>query len=104
MSETFIEAVLAGDALWVDADEWVAKWHRGEGPGDLHDYLGMTWDEYRLWTEQPSSLRVIVAAHEADEPVERFLEEADELAIAARGLEPKDRDAVLTWLRKTGRI
>lgn len=105
MSETFIEAVLSGDALWIDADVWVARWHAGAGLGaELHEYLGMEWNEYQLWTERPETLRVIIGAHEAHEPVERFIAEVDAPAIAARGLNPEDRQAVLDWLVATGRM
>lgn len=30
------------------ADELVTEWHR-DGSGDLHTYLRMTWDEYRVY-------------------------------------------------------
>ncbi len=105
MSETFMSAVLSGDALWIDADDWVARWHDGDGSDiELHDFLGMTWDDYRLWTERPQALRMIIAAHERDEPVERYVAEAGELAIAARGVTANDWAVVLKWLKRTGRI
>jgi len=104
VSETFIDAVLSGDALWVDVEDWVAGWHAGRGEGKLHEHLGMSWDEYRLWVERPEVLRLIVGARETHEPVERYIAEVDDFAIAARGLEPRDREAVVRWLRSTGRL
>ena len=104
MSSGFVDEVLAGDALWTEVDDWVDRWHEADGPGELHEFLGMTWPEYQLWVEQPSALRVILGARERAEPIETFLEEADEYAFAARGLTTEQRDLVRQWLRRTGRL
>jgi hypothetical protein len=33
-------------------DEQVEEWHHGEGGAmPLHQYLGMTWEQYAFWTE-----------------------------------------------------
>lgn len=36
-----------------EIDELVALWHEGVG-GDqpLHEFLGMTWEEYARWVER----------------------------------------------------
>lgn len=104
MSETFMDEVLHGIALWTDIDDWVDRWHDGAGTAELHEFLGMSWDEYRLWAEQPSALRLLIAARERGEPVGRMLEEADEFSFAARGLSAKDAETVHLWLQKTGRL
>jgi hypothetical protein len=103
MSESYLGQVLEGRALWTDIDDWIDRWHEEGGAEQLHDYLGLSWDEYRLWAEQPSSLRFIIAAHERDEPVEQLLEH-HEHALAARGLSEEDARTVRQWLQKTGRL
>lgn len=37
-------------------DERVQQWHHTplDDPMSLHDFLGMTWDEYTAWTKDPS--------------------------------------------------
>jgi hypothetical protein len=30
-------------------DELIDEWHAGDSPLPLHEYLGMTWEEYKLW-------------------------------------------------------
>lgn len=36
-------------------DDAVDAWHDGAGQGqELHEYLGMTWDEYSLWAQDPN--------------------------------------------------
>ncbi len=103
MSETFLDEVLEGRALWTDVDDWVDRWHEGRGDGELHEFLGMSWEEYRLWAEQPASLRFIISAHEHGEAIETLLH-APEQAIAARGLSETNARSVRQWLKKTGRL
>jgi len=65
---TYMEQLLCGDALLEDIEDFVEAWH--DAPDDssiaaqsLEEFLGMTWDEYRLWVERPEALRFIAAAH-----------------------------------------
>lgn len=44
----FIDAVLAGEAAWYDIDEWVECWHTTDTDVPLHEWLGLTFDEYAL--------------------------------------------------------
>ncbi|HXN37229.1 MAG TPA: hypothetical protein VN892_04270 [Solirubrobacteraceae bacterium] len=105
MSETYLEQVLDGEAIWTDIEDFVGAWHDGNGLGqELHDYLGMTWNEYALWVERPDALRAIIASHELEEPLEELLERSDDKAVAARGLTQEDAKAVREWLRQTGRL
>lgn len=56
----FVDDVLAGHALATEIDEYISRWHAAadDAPSaqmELHDFLGMTWDEYGLWGEHPES-------------------------------------------------
>jgi hypothetical protein len=105
MSETYLDQVLDGDTIWTDIDDFVQAWHDGKGRGqELHDYLGLPWDEYALWVERPDTLRAIIASHELKESLQDLLERSDEQAVAARGLTQEDAEAVREWLRQTGRL
>lgn len=104
MSETYLQRVLDGDALWTDIDMYVGTWHKSKPPQELHDYLGFSWEEYALWVEQPQALRVIIAAHERDEKVRDLVSRTDEAAIAARGLSDDDARVIREWLDDTGRL
>lgn len=35
-----------------DLEEFVELWHMGDSKESLHEYLGMTWDEYKTWIEK----------------------------------------------------
>lgn len=47
--KTFVEAYLAGEASIGDIDNWVDYWHTHETGHALHEFLGMTHDEYEQW-------------------------------------------------------
>jgi hypothetical protein len=35
-------------------EDLVEHWHNGEGDGQpLHEFLGMTWEQYADWVEHP---------------------------------------------------
>ncbi len=102
---TYVEDALAGVAGISDIDDYVDSWHDGSSDLDLHEFLGMTWDEYRLWVERPNTLRYILAAHRNGRTVEEELNRsASGYALAARAESVNEAESVLTWLRKTGRI
>jgi hypothetical protein len=104
MSETYVDQVLAGKALWTDIDDYIDLWHQGNEPVDIEEFLGMSQEDYSLFVEEPRSLRFILAAHEGRESVADLLERVDEHAIAARGLDAADARKVRDWLRETGRL
>lgn len=36
----------------MDIHDRIAQWHDGDGAGqELHEYLGLTWDEYKNWIQ-----------------------------------------------------
>jgi len=107
--QPFMTLLVAGQALLGDIEEHVAAWHDAAygspaASQALHDYLGMTRDEYRLWVEHPESLRFIAAAHKANLPVGTVLGELDGTGVAARTGEQTEARNLLRWLEKTGRI
>ncbi len=103
--QTFVDACLSGRALLGDVDDYISAWHDCEDDvGDLHEFLGMTADEYRLWVERPESLRFILAAHKNRVPVTDLVFEQTGLMAAARAEAKDEAVHVLRWLIKTGRV
>jgi hypothetical protein len=105
---TYMDLLLSGEALPQDIDDFVDAWHDApEGSGiasqSLEEFLGMSWNEYQLWVEQPESLRFIAAAHKACQPVDVMLERAD-MMLAARGNDQDEARKLLHWLIERGRI
>lgn len=60
MDTTFIGQCVAGTASIDDMDDHVDRWHDGDSPLELHEYLGLTWDEYGRWVKDPESLGRLV--------------------------------------------
>lgn len=52
-----------GNATIDEIDEYVDKWHDGNGEESLSEFLGMTDKEYAVWLMDASALPKIIAAH-----------------------------------------
>ncbi|MES1241810.1 MAG: hypothetical protein ABUT39_09350 [Acidobacteriota bacterium] len=67
MSETrnvsFVDLCRRGEAVPEQIDDFVDLWHEGASELSLHDFLGMTWEEYSAWVANPGLLPRIIAAH-----------------------------------------
>lgn len=42
------------DELLDSMDDWVHVWHTGPNVGiPLHEFLGLSWEEYKEWVQRP---------------------------------------------------
>ncbi|MFG3289425.1 hypothetical protein ACGF3G_11555 [Streptomyces sp. NPDC048179] len=104
-SATFVDDALTGVAGIADVDSYVDAWHESDTTLELHEFLGFTWDEYRLWVEKPNSLRFILSARRHGNTVtEELSKTVDGLSLAARAGSADEAESVLIWLRETGRL
>lgn len=106
---TFMDRVLEGRAYATDIDDYVEYWHEAPEGSDaagkeLHDFLGLTWNEYKLWVEQPHSLRFAIAAHKANQSVDEVIRQTALAGAAARSIEHTEAAKVLQWLIDRGRV
>ena len=71
MSETatFIELALRGDVMPDEIDDFIDHWHDAGLEGDLHAYLGLSWEEYSLWVSDAESINIIISARRAGQPI-----------------------------------
>lgn len=60
---TYLSEVLAGRASRSDLDDWIAAWHESAPDVELHEFLGMTFEEYSGIARDPSALDGVLAAH-----------------------------------------
>ena len=58
----FLELYMVGKVDVGATDDFVDRWHDEPGGRELHDYLGMTEEEYALWLRHPDALPDIAAA------------------------------------------
>ena len=61
MNVTFVESYLKGIAKVTEIDDYVDYWHEYPNKEKLHDFLGLTWEEYGDWATSPSSLSTILS-------------------------------------------
>jgi hypothetical protein len=107
--QTFVQRVLAGSIVdpstaVLDA---IGAWHESDSDVELHDWLGMTRDEYALFVERPNALRIIFhARHFGLDALELIRTEVERPSarIAARGAESEQIAELANWLRRTGRL
>jgi len=100
----FIDLCLSGDALEEEIDSFVARWHDGDGADEqLHEYLGMSWQEYSLWGTTPSLLRYIIAARRRGTTLDEAVND-ERYALAARAETAFEAQKITAWLKSIGKI
>jgi hypothetical protein len=100
-SSTFF-ALYSEDRVTPDQiDDFVEAWHESgdDETRELHEYLGLTWEEYGVLMMTSRALPLILAARRADRPLREFVEPFFE-TLKARNA-PRDRATLHTmsyWL------
>ncbi|XXF10891.1 hypothetical protein J3Q00_11315 [Pseudomonas sp. D2-3] len=102
---TFIEKCLSGDVFLDEIDDAVEAWSDGvEGENqELHEFLGMSFEEYSVWATNPSILTWIVAARKNKRSLSEELA-CDRFQMAARASHPEEAARMKKWLQKIGKL
>jgi len=50
---SFMEMLKRRLATWEDIDDFIEIWHNGSYDCKLHEFLGMSLEEYKLWVMHP---------------------------------------------------
>lgn len=58
----FIEKCLTREAKPEDIDDYIDRWHDNPGQQTLHEFLGMTRDEYAGWIADAAVLQAIISS------------------------------------------
>lgn len=103
MSKTFIDKCLVGDLLLDELDDYILEWKNSDSSLELHEHLGFTENEYRLWVDDATTINLILYAHEKHLDINDLLTRKFETKIAARG---KDFDTkkLVDWLIEIGEL
>lgn len=56
----FIEKCLTREVAPEEIDDFIDLWHENPGAQSLHEFLGMTRDEYALWVADSAALPAIL--------------------------------------------
>lgn len=101
---SFIDLCLSGDVLEDEIDGFVDSWHEDEDTdSELHEYLGMSWDEYSVWATRPSILPFILTARNKGTTFDVELNQ-ERLALAARAETAEEAKRIESWLKLIGKI
>ncbi|KHE92678.1 MAG: hypothetical protein SCABRO_01568 [Candidatus Scalindua brodae] len=102
--KSFIELCLEGLADLTEIDEFIEEWHSSKEDIPIYEYLGMKRNEYAIWVERPEALRFILFSRQYGVSIKDTIDQMTELPLAARAADTKELDAVIKWLKRTGRI
>jgi hypothetical protein len=92
----FINDCINGDALMLEIDDYIEKWHEMGISLDLHAFLGMSKKEYELFVQDESYLGLIISAHKESKQIEFIVR--DKMAMAARSDNPNKSKQLQKWL------
>lgn len=101
---TFIDKCLEGDALLEEVDEYVNEWNAMNYDCKLHEFLGLTEEENKLWSENNLALELIVEARECEQSIEDYLNNIDEYQLAARAQSEEEAVKIKKWLIEQGKV
>lgn len=104
-SLSFFDLYCRGQALPDDIDDFIDRWHEKADPQarslPLHEYLGLTLDEYELWVHDPDVLPQVLIAHRESRPLLDVMSDyLAELPVAARADDAATVKALRAWLAK----
>jgi len=99
MSKTFVDCCLEGNALLDEVDDYVDLWHTIEQNIPLHEFLGLSWDEYAAWVGNPSVLPFIISSRKSGRPFSTVAREESQ-AMAARAENAEQAHELIQWLQK----
>lgn len=100
----FITLCVNGEVLLDDIDDFVEEWHEGSYTGTLHDFLGMTWEEYSLWVADNDILPFIVTSHKDNVDINVVVEEFYAIPLAARADSTHKAKILMKWLKQQGKL
>lgn len=99
MSENdFISLALNGSVLSDEIEKYIEAWHKSDSTNEIHDYLGMTFDEYSLWVSDPDAIDLILSARHANIPLREAVN--DNIRIQERIAARADEAGKLSILRR----
>lgn len=105
---SFLDLYQRGEVCPDDIDDFVDRWQDNRESWardlELHEYLGMTHEEYQVWLCDPLSLPAILLARRSGRPlVDVMAERYDALLAANRPTDATILYALGNWLKQQRR-
>jgi hypothetical protein len=75
---SIVERFLSGEECDLSRiDDEIDAWHEADTTMPLHEWLGLTSDEYQLYVQEAASIRVILAARQHNRSLKGLLSAKD---------------------------
>jgi hypothetical protein len=101
----FLELCLGGTVKPDEIDDFVDRWHEAPRGQELHDYLGMTPEEYSLWLRVPDALPYIAEARREMTPLaDAVMGGCRELRRSAQSADRSKIARLEEWLKAKGEL
>lgn len=78
----FMKLALNGDVLSDEIEVFVDAWHESASEAEIHEFLGMSFEEYSLWASDADTIDVILGARHAGVPLKEAIN--DNLRVQER--------------------
>ncbi|WP_294275799.1 hypothetical protein [uncultured Sphingomonas sp.] len=97
---SFMDLVIQGRKNPEDINEFISFWHRSDVPEDLHEFLGLSWDEYTLLGSDSTAINRILFARRFGIPLIQAVNDnqAAEFQMAARSSDFSRFDSLKRWI------
>ena len=103
--KSFFELYSKGNALEEEIDDFIHEWHvamKGRVGSDLvqlHDFLGMSQDEFDVWIQDSDALPHILNSRLEGRSIEEVMtKHVDDMLLAARAVDKSSIIALRAWL------
>ncbi len=102
---SFFDLYSRGEVSPNDVDDFVDRWHDDQEPWardlGLHEYLGMTHEEYEVWLCDPLALPSILQARQSGRTlVDIMTERFEEMRVANRRTDATILFSLGNWLKQ----
>ena len=106
MNKSFVEQCINGNASLDEIDDYIDAWHDSDSDTEieLHEYLGMTWEEYSSWAVKPKFLAWIINARRKGIELNEKNSIQTSQSLAARSNNKKESLEAIKWLKEIGKI
>lgn len=96
----FVDLAVRGDVMPDEIDDFIDTWHASDSEQELHDYLGLTFDEYSLFAAHPDYINLIIAARINRQPIMDAVNDnlRHEERLAARSDDAGKLAALRSWI------
>lgn len=97
---TFISRAVRGEVMPDEIDDYIDYWHDMDNSEELHDFLGLTFEEYSLFVAHPDNINIIITARLRHQPLLEAVNDnlRHDERVAARSDDASKLAAIKRWI------